>query len=588
MELKELKLNKPVIAATLGTGLVLGSGVGYYLFGNKNNESSTDNEKGHNNISSFLPNVPSQDFVVLNVGDHDSVGVFRQDKKIRYCNKKDISLGIIVDSDAEREDAIYDDVDYVKGLVRDYNIDFPVYLNINNIITNDSLNNEMKTKIIKDFMEKCSANNIYVGLYGTDTNLCRVKKYCGIVDYDAYLVQDNVDISYDGTYNVVEDLDGNITSRYDLANVIYKKKLNDCKFFSNDVKYTVSKDEDLADIALKYGMSVNEILKFNNIKKSNVKTGTTLRIPCVISTIVDELPSTSNYSFEKLDEPIRGCDISYAQGDSMDWDMLSNNFEFVILKCSQGLDTDSYFEENAKNCNLNNIPMGVYCFNNYWCDNELEIDDFKKNEEAQADLALSLLSNKKVEYPVYLDIENVPDVNDESELSRKNVEVMLNVWLDKVKSAGYIPGIYCNGSTYEFLTKFVDYDISDKFEVWIAGGNQFTGETTDIPFEDVVVSTESFEDYNADIAQTTDSCVGAGAGNHLGHLDVDFSMVDYTNKKQIVDVATDTDSHTNSEIKEFNKIDPRNIALNFIPILGIGAGAGYFVYKKKKNKVKRK
>ena len=55
----------------------------------------------------------------------------------------------------------------------------------------------MKTKLIKDFLEKCAANNIYVGLHGTDTNLCLVKEYCKITGYDALVVKDKDEIAYE-------------------------------------------------------------------------------------------------------------------------------------------------------------------------------------------------------------------------------------------------------------------------------------------------------------------------------------------------------------------------------------------------------
>lgn len=590
MDIKNLKINKKIAGILATAGLVLVGGIGYNLFHKKNNDNTIENQNGHNNVSTFMSNVPEEDFVILNVGDHDSVGVFNQDSKIKYCNKKDISLGIIIDSDATREDAIYDDVDYVKGIINSNKVDFPVYLNINHIVTDDSLNVETKTKLIKDFLSKCSANNIYVGLYGTDTNLCRVKEYCGIEDYDAYLVQDSDTIKYDGVCNVIEDMNGNITSRIDLANVINNKNLNNSEAFSNDMKYTVGVDEDITDIALKYGMSVDELLKFNNLKRKDITSGTSLRIPSIISGITSELPSSGEYSFNRLNEPIVGCDISYAQGNSMDWDQLSNNFNFIILKCSQGLAEDSCFESNASNCNINNIPMGVYCYNDYWCADNNNLNEFKINSNAQAEVALSLLKNKKVEYPVYLDIEKYPQVS-ESCLTKEAAQAMFDIWYDKVQEAGYIPGIYCNQSTYNYLASCVDYNLADKFEVWIAGGNQYTAEKYDIDFNDVVPSTNilNSETFKANMAQSTDSCVGAGAGNSLGHLDIDFSMVDYTDGKK-KDIVKDNKGEGISEIKEFNRIDPRVLGLDAAVGLVLGTGVSYCIYRKKKfnKKVKRK
>lgn len=588
-QLRNLKINKKIVGILATAGIVLVGGVSYALL-HKDKEKGKENAKGHSNISSILPNIPEEDFVVLNVGDHNSVGVFNQTGKINYCNKNDISLGIIIDSDASSEDAIYDDVDYVKGLIRDHNIDFPVYLNINHIITDDSLNNEMKTKIIKDFLSKCSANNIYVGLYGTDTNLCRVKEYCGIEDYDAYLIQDSDTIKYDGICNVIEDMDGNIISKIDIAELIKNKNLNSKSVFSNDIKYTVSSGEDITDIALKYGMSVDELLRFNNLRRKDIVEGTSIRIPSIISSITSEIPNNVEYNFDRLNEPIVGCDISYAQGSDMDWNKLSSNFEFIILRCSQGLSVDSCFESNSTNCNINNIPMGVYCYNNYWY-SESNMSEFKREEDAQADLVLSLLTNKKIEYPVYLDIENVPQT-DESTEADEAVQYMFDTWYEKIQGAGYIPGIYCNQSTFNYLARRVDYNIGDKFEVWIAGGDQYTSEKSNIDFNDVLPSTGilNSEVYKANMAQSTDSCVGAGAGNDRGHLDIDYSMVDYTDSKK-VDTSLKADNGEGiSDIKNFNRIDYRVLGMDAIGGLVLGSGIFYAIYRKKKSKekVKRK
>lgn len=173
-------------------------------------------------------------FAVLDAGDHDSVRIPFQRTKFEMCNEHGVCLGIVISSDSSTESEIYDDVEYAKSLVRDYEVKFPVYFNIDKIITNDNLNIEMKTKLIRDFLEKCAANNIYVALHDTDSNLCLVKDYCKITGYDALVVKDKEDITYDGPYNVYEDLDGTLYATVDLEQVILGKGLNDSKTFANN------------------------------------------------------------------------------------------------------------------------------------------------------------------------------------------------------------------------------------------------------------------------------------------------------------------------------------------------------------------
>ena len=575
--IKDLKVNKKFVSILLAVG-VLAGGTGYALTHMSAPEVKVENAIGHEEINPIFA-IDDKDFVVLNVGDHNSIGVHFQDRKMKMCNEQDISLGVVLDTDASNEEAIYNDVDYVKGLVRDYKIDFPVYLNIDKIITNDDLNTEEKTKIIKDFLEKCSANGIYVGVNGTDTNLCRLKEYCQISGYDAYLVMDSSEIKYDGTCNVVKDLDGKIKANCDLAEVITKKELNSADNFANDASHTIGDDEDITDVSLKYDMSVNQLLEFNDKDKSDVSVGTVLRIPCQIENVEYGDPQ-----FTKLDQPIRGCDMSYAQRTSSDWDKLSDNFEFIILRACQGQEKDEFFDLNVEKCNVNNIPIGVYCYNGYNNHNCPDFDLFVKKQEEQADYMISLLKNKKIEYPVYLDIEASPSLNDDY-LGQEKVEAMLDMWSKKITEAGYVPGIYCNQSGLQYLQSKVNYSLNERFQLWVAGGDQYYSDKRDIDLNEVLPSSILNSDQSVRMAQSTDSCVNAGAGDSNGHLDICFSSVDYTDKNY----ERLNDSEAGFEIKEFERPDLGLI----IPVAAIGLGGlgttvGIAFKRKLKNKEKVK
>ena len=56
-------------------------------------------------------NLDDRDFVILDIGDHDTIETHFQDKKISYLNEHDISLGVIISTSAEKEADIYDDVE---------------------------------------------------------------------------------------------------------------------------------------------------------------------------------------------------------------------------------------------------------------------------------------------------------------------------------------------------------------------------------------------------------------------------------------------------------------------------------------------
>lgn len=576
--MSKLRLNKQGFLALLLAGTITISGLVALLQKNDSPEVTIENGIGYTNINPIKNwNVHPEDFVVLDIGDHNSVKTHFQDKKMKMCNEQDISLGVIISSDASDEASIYDDVEYVKSIVRDYDVDFPVYLNIDSIVTNDDLNNEMKTKLIKDFLEKCSANNIYVGIHGTDTNLCRVKQYCDITGYDALVVKEKETIDYDGPYNVYQELDGTLVAKENIAEVISKKDLNDSKGFASDGSYTISSESELTDVALRYGMSVNEILEFNGMKKKDIVENTVLRIPSLIDTTVPK----GDVTYEQLSTPIRGCDMSYAQGTDISWEVMPDYFDFLILRSNIGLTEDDCFATNAKQAALANIPMGAYCYNTFSSDDFDSSEEFVKKQEQQADYTISVLKNKKVEFPVYLDVEGKVD---STTYKKEDVQAMLDVWVNKMTTSGYIPGLYCNQSTFRYLQSCVDYDLSERLEIWVAGGEKYSsteGDCTKHTHVDIenVSANEVMDSLSVkapivqytNIAKVTTTENGEEtvvAGDSRDHLDINYSTVDYSSQEYT------SDAKTTFDIKEFDGLDRIDGELWLYGLLGAGALVG--------------
>lgn len=526
-------------------------------------------------------------FAVIDIGDHNTVGTTFQRTKLKMLNEKGVCLGVVISSDSEDEAGIYDDVEYAKSIVRDYEVKFPVYLNIDDIITNDNLNNEMKTKLIKNFLEKCAANNIYVGLHGTDTNLCRVKEYCKITGFDALVVKEKDEITYDGPYTIYQDLDGTLYSSVDLERVILGKGLNDAESFANDGSYTISSEAELTDAALRCGMSVSELLEFNGLRKNDIVEGTVLRIPSQINTTVPQGEET----YKELGKPSVGCDMSYAQGTDVEWDKMGDYFDFIILRSNIGLTEDDCFATNAQQAALADVPVGAYCFNAYSSDDFESHEDFIKKQQQQADYTISVLKNKKIEYPVYLDIEGL--VNS-STYKKEDVQAMLDIWVDTMTKSGYLPGLYCNNSTFRYLSNCVDYDIAEKLEVWIAGGPQYSSTEGNCNKHDHIslseikgVSEEDREKTNAtmfqrtNIGKVTDSEGNVIAGDSRNHLDINLCFVDYTDKEALDQAEEDA----KFAIKEFNRVDWAGIGINgasALASIAVIAGGVMLAIKKSK------
>lgn len=548
------------------------------------------NSVGYSNVCPVTGwNVDENSFAVFDIGDHNSVETHFQDRKLELCNEEGMCVGVIISTDAEDEAAIYDDVEYAKSIVRDYEVKFPVYLNIDKIITNDNLNNEMKTKLIKNFLEKCSANNMYVALHGTDSNLRRVKEYCGITGFDALVVKESDEILYDGSYSVYQELDGTFVAKVDLEEIILGKGLNDSEAFANDGSYTIKSESELTDIALQCGMSVNELLEFNDLTRSKISkaieesTTLVIRIPSQIDTSVPQ----GEVTYKRVDTPIRGCDMSYAQGTNVQWDKMSEYFDFIILRSNIGLTEDDCFATNAKQASLENISIGAYCYNAFDSTDVNSHEEFIKKQEQQADYTLSVLKNKKIEYPVYLDVEGVVD---STTYKKEDVQAMLDIWVNKMSLSGYIPGLYCNQSTFRYLQGCVDYDLSDRLQIWVAGGNQYSSTEGNCTKHDHLTPTSvtpSDALYNGDIGatmgQSTNICIVEDdngekiVGDTRGHMDINYSLVDYSDR-------TYSEEGSQFPIKEFDRTDGELIGMGIISTLVLGAGTILGV--KIRNKVK--
>lgn len=583
---------KRIVAGALVGSIALTGGTIIKSSIDKKKNKNFENQIGFTNVSpllnSFDKNVSNDNFVILDAGDYDDLGVRDFKSKVKYCNKHDISLGLIITTDSKSEADIYNDVEYVKELISKYKISFPVYLDVTKIINNDLLNNEMKTKLIKDFCEKLSSNGVYVGLYGKDSDLVKIKKYCEIIEYDAFLVKESEDIKYDGVYNIVEELDGTLTSKFvstkngeifskNISTIIEQKKLNSKDKFKNDGCYIMSKDDDINDIAMRYGMSVKELLEFNDIKKVDLKEGLCLRIPSVIGTTIkndgEKKPASK---IDNSNDYLLGCDMSYCQTKN-DWDKIEENFDFIILRANNGTAKDNLFEKHYENCCLHGIPVGAYCYNSVTSNVYHEKEEFIKQVELEAKKTLELLKNKNIDYPVYLDIENAT-----SNLNPEYIEDMLLTWKKVIEKEGYIAGIYCNQSMFNYLKLHVSFEISDKLELWLAGGPQYSSNEkhSNLPFEKIIGPDKVDaigNGINSSMVQITNIATNAGAANGAGHVDINYSKVNYAKKTNIKDKDEKKWKIKKSKVKDL-KPTPLSAVVSLSGLTFVG-----YLIKKKKN-----
>lgn len=158
---------------------------------------------------------------------------------------------------------------------------------------------------------------------------------------------------------------------------------------------------------------------------------------------------------------IKGIDVSRWNG-SIDWKTVANyGMGFAVLRITEkGNIVDSTFEPNYKGCIENKIPVGVYKYS--YATTIAQIED-------EANVVIKTLNKRKLDYPVFLDIEDKCQENLSDSLMIKMIEAFRAI----IVKAGYKFGIYCGYSWYQNqLPKG-----AKKYDCWVARyPNNDTGE----------------------------------------------------------------------------------------------------------------
>lgn len=133
---------------------------------------------------------------------------------------------------------------------------------------------------------------------------------------------------------------------------------------------------------------------------------------------------------------IKGIDVSSWQG-KIDWNKVANyGMDFAILRITEaGNVIDGQFENNFAGCNKYKIPVGVYKYSYAMTIAEIQ---------SEARKVVSVLNGRKIQFPVFLDLEH----NNQRTLGSESIHKMADVFREIVESAGYKFGIYCNVDWY--------------------------------------------------------------------------------------------------------------------------------------------
>ena len=158
---------------------------------------------------------------------------------------------------------------------------------------------------------------------------------------------------------------------------------------------------------------------------------------------------------------IKGIDVSRWNG-KIDWKTVANyGMGFAILRITEKVNiVDSTFESNYKDCIENKIPVGVYKYS--YATTIAQIED-------EANVVIKTLNKRKLDYPVFLDIEDKCQENLSDSLMMKMIEAFRAI----IVKAGYKFGIYCGYSWYQNQLP----EGAKKYDCWVARyPNNDTGE----------------------------------------------------------------------------------------------------------------
>ena len=501
----------------------------------KTTDGTAENTVGYENIKlRYNTEVHNNNFVILHVSADKFNDITALREKLGKCDELGISVGLVLDTKACDLAQIYKDVDYLQAIVKDHKIDMPVYLNIDGIMENKTLNNAQKTAIIDAFTQKALRSDMYVGFYGKDCNLVDCNQYIyNLKAYDTFLVQDSEEIVYDGTCQVIKDLEGNITAKVDLSSIINKKGLNSSNKLVYSSSYTVQEGDTYHSLGLQFGLSEADLISYNNGNK-NLIVGETILVPNLYKTVNTE-NKTISYSYAVA----RGIDISNYQS-KIDWDRVAETSDYVIVQVAR--DKSDYSTHNGafkQECinQISNVVDKELGLGLYFCiSKDMKVSVYEERlerylNELDSRLSAEGITLEREDVPVFLDFEVYYQYNDYYRLMESFERICNNHGFTRI-------GIYGNQSTLNAISNSMKKDNESielgetNWYVWKSGGPQYSArENThddDVTLDELKeIEAKAGDGYLPVMQQVTNVCIDTGAVDGRGHCDVSY-LYDYS------------------------------------------------------------
>lgn len=156
---------------------------------------------------------------------------------------------------------------------------------------------------------------------------------------------------------------------------------------------------------------------------------------------------------------LKGVDVSRYQG-KINWEKVKKaGIEFAIVRIGYGMyenQKDPEFENNYRGCMNSDMPIGVYLYS--YAKN-------KNEAKREAETVLKWLNGRRLDLPVYYDIEDKSQIN----LGKKVLTEMCETFCNTIEKAGYWAGIYANKY---WSTSIIDGPkLGRRYTYWVAQYN---------------------------------------------------------------------------------------------------------------------
>lgn len=522
MDKEKKKLDKSKLIAYTLDGILTINAIKDVVIGIKahdikgKSDGTSENKIGYENINTrFNTKVHTNNFVVLHIKRRMYNDITALTNKLNKCKNEGISVSLVLDSDSSSLNDIYMDIDYLESILSRFDIDMPIYINIDKIMLNKKLNNTMKKEIIESFINKMDNSSYRIGIYGSDTNLNDLNNHLvDITNRSVFLVRDCEEVKYIGNIDITKGLSGEITASKNLSMVTDSNVILPCS-----AMYIVGENETLHSIALKCRLSEEDLMKYNNVKE--VSVGDSLYIPNLYE-VIDSNKDLVSYNFGVR----KGIDISDYQ-DTISWDRVSETSDYVIVEVAR-IKSDTYLDtasEHIQNVITNNIDLGLYMCLGGKEETSIVLERISNYlDRLDSELKSKNINIDKSKTPIFIDFEL-----DSSEINYYDIA---QGFKELCNNHGFMNvGIYGNSNTLSCISDdFVKHGTSLKtadFYIWAAGGPNYKDESKWINkgfkmSELEEVTETSNNEYTVSMQQVTNVCTDTGATNSMGHCDVSF------------------------------------------------------------------